>query len=282
MINWTDAEYTLYFAPFSLYSMMARHTIYLGLTTDSAKPPPHINLAFIHHLKNENLSEDYLTRVNPKGQVPTMTGNLLDRPLTDSLSISLHLAEKHYPALLPAQYAPAITNLLQRFHAIPGLSINNKKPTAEMTQRNPSPVEEILKRTDLSPAYRKALETKLSFHNKINAVAFQPAVVAKSLDDLQAILAEIAEHRRQSGASKNDAEWTFGSHVGPTVLDSHFLPVVLRCMEVGYAKYVPDELQRWAVVLEKSATWQKVMHGRPTKYDPSMGPIEEMEDMMSL
>ncbi|KAK9311367.1 hypothetical protein V1522DRAFT_32785 [Lipomyces starkeyi] len=259
------AEYTLYSSPFSLYSMMARHTVQLGPTTHDARPPQKITLSFVNHRKNETLKEDYLLRVNPKGQVPAMTGNVLEQPLTDSRSISLHLAEKHYPAMLPAEYAAVIRDLLERIHAIYGLSFSNKNPTAEMMQHNPSPVEGILKRTNLSPEYRMALEAKLGFHNKNNGVAFQPAIVAKARADLQVIFAEITEHRRQSGASDAEAEWTFGTQVGPTVLDSHLLPLVLRCIDAGNAELVPQELRRWAEVKAKSPAWQKVMHGRPTK-----------------
>lgn len=166
MSELNHAEYTLYSSPFSLYSMMVRHTIYLGPTTDGAKPPQSITL---HHIGRRqpgqadgNLGEDYLLNVNPKGQVPAMTGNVLEKPLTDSLSISLYLVETHYPALLPAEHATVIRDLLNRLHDIYGLSFSDKKPTSEMMQYNPSAAEEMLKRSDLSPQYRKALEVKLA------------------------------------------------------------------------------------------------------------------------
>jgi hypothetical protein len=161
MADLDDAEYTLYSAPFSLYSMMARHTVQLGPSTHGARPPKKMTLNFVNHNKNENLNEDYLIKVNPKGQVPSMTGNVLERPLTDSISISLYLAERHYPAMLPLEKAGVIRDLLQRIHAIYGLSFARPNPTAEMVKHNRSPVEDILQRTDLSPEYRKALEIKL-------------------------------------------------------------------------------------------------------------------------
>ncbi|PCH02001.1 Hypothetical protein PENO1_034860 [Penicillium occitanis (nom. inval.)] len=281
MANLENAEYTLYSSPFSLYSMMARHTIQLGRASSNARPPKSITLHFINHRKDKNLEEEYL-KINPKGQVPAMTGNVLEQPLTDSISISLYLAENHYPALLPAEHAAVIKDLLQRFHSIYGQSFSNPNPTAEMRQYNPSPVEDLLKRTDISPEYRKLLEGKLKFHNEHNATAFHPDVVAKARSDLQTIFAEVVEHRKRSGAFGNPNEWTFGPKVGPTVLDSHFLPVVLRCIEVGSAELVPEELQRWSETMSKSPSWLKVMHGKPTRYDPSMGPVEDMLDMMSL
>lgn len=119
-------------------------------------------------------------------------------------------------------------------------------------------------------------------HNKGNAEAFQPAVVAKAQADLKAIFAEILDHRRRSGSYGNDDEWTFGAVVGPTVLDSHLLPLTLRLVEVGSAELVPEELQRWAEATAKKPTWLKVMHGKPTTYHPSMGPVEDMQEMMSL
>ncbi|GAM42917.1 hypothetical protein TCE0_044f17315 [Talaromyces pinophilus] len=281
MANLENAEYTLYSSPFSLYSMMARHTIQLGRASSNARPPKSITLHFINHRKDKNLEEEYL-KINPKGQVPAMTGNVLEQPLTDSISISLYLAENHYPALLPAEHAAVIKDLLQRFHSIYGQSFSNPNPTAEMKQYNPSPVEDLLKRTDISPEYRKLLEGKLKFHNEHNATAFHPDVVAKARSDLQTIFAEVVEHRKRSGAFGNPNEWTFGPKVGPTVLDSHFLPVVLRCIEVGSAELVPEELQRWSETMSKSPSWLKVMHGKPTRYDPSMGPLEDMLEMMSL
>ncbi|CAJ0547489.1 Ff.00g042430.m01.CDS01 [Fusarium sp. VM40] len=280
MTDWTDAEYTLYSSPFSLYSMMARHTVQLGPTTHNAMPPKSIALSFVNHKAHENLSEVYL-KVNPKGQVPSMTGSLLDHTLTDSYSISLHLAEKHYSAMLGGSHEDVVRDLFERLHAVYGLSISNNNPTPEMIKHNPSPVEKILERDDISAEYRKALEAKLAFHNKYNGVAFHPDVVAENRADVQRIFEEVVEHRRKSGTISQDDEWTFGAEVGPTILDSHILPFALRCMEVGNG-LVPPELQRWAKAKEKSPLWYKVMRGRPTTYHPSMGPVAEMQDMMTL
>lgn len=107
-------------------------------------------------------------------------------------------------------------------------------------------------------------------------------MVAKAYADLQTIFAEIIELRSQTGSSPSVEDWTFGSRVGPTVLDSHLLPLVLRCIDVDNADLIPLELQRWAKAKEKSATWQKVMHRRPTVWDPSMGPAADMQEMMTL
>lgn len=104
--------------------------------------------------------------------------------------------------------------------------------------------------------------------------------MAEARANLQTIFAEIVEHRTQSGAS--DGDWTFGNQVGPTLLDSHLLPLVLRCIDADNAELVPQVLQRWAAVQSTGAIWQKVMGGRPTHWNPSLGPVLEMKDMMSL
>ncbi|KAH9898826.1 hypothetical protein F4778DRAFT_771816 [Xylariomycetidae sp. FL2044] len=286
MVDLSDAEYLLYSAPFSLYSMMARHTAVLGPTTSDARPPKTISLELVNNKANDNLKEDYL-RVNPKGQVPAMAGNVLDQPLTDSISISLYLAEKHYPAMLPAEHATAIRDLLGRIHAVPGPAFSNKSPTAEMRQHVPSPAEKILLQgKDLSPEYRRALEAKVTFHNNNYGKAFQPAVMSTAFADLRAIFAEVVEHRRGTSgagaAAADPGEWTFGARVGPTVLDSHLLPLVLRCLDAGNAELVPPELRHWAEIRKRGDSWEKVMHGRPTQWDPSMGPVADMREMMTL
>lgn len=99
---------------------------------------------------------------------------------------------------------------------------------------------------------------------------------------MQALFAEIVEYRRLYSDSKNEGDWTFGAEIGPTVLDSHLLPAVLRCIDAANAELVPQELQRWAEINAKGAVWQKVMHGRSTRWDASMGPVVDMQEMMSL
>lgn len=105
--------------------------------------------------------------------------------------------------------------------------------------------------------------------------------MAKAHADLRTIFAEITEHRQRSGAY-DSPEWTFGIVAGPTALDSHLLPLVLRCMDVGNADLVPPELQRWATAKAQGPVWQRVMHGRPTVWDASMGPVEDMWEFMHL
>lgn len=62
--------YILHVFPFSLYSIMARFTYVLARSTES---PASNDIVFENKLVNlhhdENIAEDYLVQVNPKGQV---------------------------------------------------------------------------------------------------------------------------------------------------------------------------------------------------------------------
>jgi hypothetical protein len=62
--------YALHNQPFSLFSMMVRFTYVLGRSSaDSTTAGVHIEYRLVDHHRNENLSEDYLININPKGQV---------------------------------------------------------------------------------------------------------------------------------------------------------------------------------------------------------------------
>lgn len=62
--------YTLHNQPFSLFSIMVRFTYVLGRSSaDPATAGVHIENKLVDHHRDENLGEDYLLKVNPKGQV---------------------------------------------------------------------------------------------------------------------------------------------------------------------------------------------------------------------
>lgn len=60
--------YTLHYFPFSLYSIMARFGFALGETL-SPETAPRVDVRLVNLDKEDNISEDYLTTVNQKGQV---------------------------------------------------------------------------------------------------------------------------------------------------------------------------------------------------------------------
>lgn len=60
--------YTLHFSPFSLYSLMIRFALVIGKCV-SPESAPNVQIKLVNLLKDENLSEEYLTQVNSRGQV---------------------------------------------------------------------------------------------------------------------------------------------------------------------------------------------------------------------
>lgn len=60
--------FTLHYFPFSLYSLMARFGFVLGEELNPATAP-RVEIRFVDRHNTENLSEDYLVNVNPKGSV---------------------------------------------------------------------------------------------------------------------------------------------------------------------------------------------------------------------
>jgi len=158
-----DAHYVLYIFPFSLYSIMARFTATLGATYHSlpGPPTPRIELKLVNLHTDEEMEEEYLLQVNPKGQVPAMSSSALPATLTDSLDISYWLANEHYPGLLPDTHRSEIEELLGELHAIQAQSLSVKKVREGYDVEFPNPkLEEHLARDDISERYREALKYK--------------------------------------------------------------------------------------------------------------------------
>ena len=64
----TSADFTLHFFPFSLYSLMVRMGVNIGKSLDTTNAP-NIQLKLVDLHREENLSEEYLTKISSKGQV---------------------------------------------------------------------------------------------------------------------------------------------------------------------------------------------------------------------
>ena len=160
MASSEDARYVLYVFPFSLYSIMVRFTIALGRDYHKAIKAPVIENRLVNLHEDEELTEWFL-KINPKGQVPAMTSNVLASPLPDSLAMSYHFCEHHYPGLLPEAHRQVIQDLLSKVHDIEGSSLSVKNPRKELTVEVPNPgLDKLLERADISEEYRRALESK--------------------------------------------------------------------------------------------------------------------------
>ena len=176
-------SYALHIFPFSLYSIIARFTYALGRksASNTGNGGVKIENKLVNLHRDENIAEEYLLMVNPKGQVcntplcpsmltrdelqlrqsrqvPALTGGSLPSPLTDSLDISYWLCI-YYPHLLPAVHESTIRSMLSQLHDIQALSLTIRKEYWADGVPAPS-VDALLSKTDISTAYRHALEFK--------------------------------------------------------------------------------------------------------------------------
>ncbi len=69
-------------------------------------------------------------------------------------------------------------------------------------------------------------------------------------------------------------EWIFGN--GPTVLDAHLVPFIIRRLDCNRDDLVPEALQEYAQKHAASVQWNYVMHGRPTMWNVSLGHVSDM------
>jgi hypothetical protein len=73
-----DPVHTLYYFPFSLYSIMVRFGFEIAASLD-AKTAPRYQLKLVNLHEDEEVSEQYLIEVNSKGQVSSFTSFLSPR-----------------------------------------------------------------------------------------------------------------------------------------------------------------------------------------------------------
>jgi hypothetical protein len=161
--------FTLLIFPFSLYSIMARFAIELGKQYHQGpNGVPNIVHKLLNLHRDENLSEWFLTEINPNGQVPVMTrewrsGSTKPRleVTPESTAISKFFGENFFPGLLGGSHKGEVDRLLGKLHEIQAFSLSIKSPTKEQAVEVPDPgLNELLSRTDLSDKYRRALEYK--------------------------------------------------------------------------------------------------------------------------
>lgn len=111
--------HTLYHFTFSSRSLMVRYAYALR---GPAADPKNEMLFEEHHINLkapyfDQISEAYLCKVNPLGEVPTLVTKLDGSTLPDSRNITFKIAES-YPRLLPERFAGEVRKLLDELHAI--------------------------------------------------------------------------------------------------------------------------------------------------------------------
>ncbi|OAQ63291.2 hypothetical protein VFPPC_09157 [Pochonia chlamydosporia 170] len=234
-------HYTLHMFPFSLYSIMARFTHQLGKASlpQNAQPTDrfHLDLKLVNLHRNGNISEEYLTNINPNGQVPSMTGDKLPSPLTDSLDISYHICQ-YYPHLLPSPHERLIRRTLTQLHDIQALPLSVSAEDRGHTIPCEA-VDELLSKSDISSEYRAALEFKKEFHQEHteNALSLENVDLAETkTHELCRTLLEIYQNEGNNG------NWLLSA---PTVLDAHVVAFLGRLLDMQRRDLIPDALRDW-------------------------------------
>ena len=156
-----SSPFTLYYATYSICATMVRLTFAFRGPPKSSNPDMtfQIYAIDISPEKAEQLSEFYLCKVNPNGQVPTLANDeLLEKPMPQSLDISYYLCD-WYPRLLPKEHEVVIRQLLKELHEINfgvlTFGVGSKHPGKLLAR-----VKELLGQEGIPEQYQKALERK--------------------------------------------------------------------------------------------------------------------------
>ncbi|KKK27375.1 hypothetical protein ARAM_002286 [Aspergillus rambellii] len=254
----------LYLFPFSIHSIIVRFTIALAVrrtrrfrgSGDLTK----LTYRLVNLRRNENLEENFLLEINPRGQVPVLTCKSLASPLTDCLSICHWVCEQN-PVLLPASRQATICRLLSQLHET--LANNNPNPA----------VDDLLARNDITPARRYALEYKRDCQRKERereSTQNHNGMTAHT----KAFLSEVAKQHHEFS---DGGTWIFGDGTGPTVLDAHVVAFIARLIDINLVELVPPQLLPFVETIMALPEWEDAMKGRPTVWSASLGPIEKLQ-----
>ncbi|KAH6706352.1 hypothetical protein BKA61DRAFT_558853 [Leptodontidium sp. MPI-SDFR-AT-0119] len=251
--------YTLYFNKWSICSQMILLTLaFKGEPKDDSASMT-VEQKHIDIMNSEQLEEAFLTKVNPKGQVPVLTHlSKLPKPLPDSLDITHYIAS-HCPSLLPEDYKEQIVELLKELHDINYFSLSfGNKPTAAKAQE--ALVEKKLAETDISEEYRKTLEFKLKVVQNEKVGGVTEAEIEAQIGNAKAFLQKVA-----GLYEPNNGPWLWG-RTSPTALDVHLAVFVARLHDVGRGVLVPEYLVLFRTHVMETKEWEDVYQGRSTMF----------------
>ncbi|KJZ75799.1 hypothetical protein HIM_04956 [Hirsutella minnesotensis 3608] len=267
MTDDSRAVYTLHYFPFSLYSLMARFAFVLGRELNPATAPT-LEIRLVSTLNQDNLSEAYLTQVNKKGQVPALTSPALESTLDDSYAIAKWLC-KRQPELLPEEHRETIERLMDKlytFHAKVLL-----EPPENQKHGVPNQAAAMLESTELTEGHRRALEIKSLFHDTFFSWTLDPNGIVKGQEQAREFLRELDVLLGENGEEK---KWLFGPK--PTILDAYAWTLVARLMEWNRFDVIPERVRRFTEKVLKTEEWNKVTHGRPTRWTESVGDVAKL------
>ncbi|KAJ6780566.1 hypothetical protein PWT90_10657 [Aphanocladium album] len=263
------AEYTLHCFTFSLYSLMVRFALGLGRQVNDENAP-RVQLKFVNLQAHENLSEDYLTKVNSKGQVPSLTSSLLPSPLSDSQQIAKWLCEKQ-PELVPATRKETIDRLMEKLYSFHFKALNI--PPEAAANGIPNVAAAMLENATISEKHRRALEIKSIFHDTLHSRTIESEHIAQVEAHVSAFMIELAGIIEENKVT--DSPWIFGQQ--PTILDAYASALIIRLLDTNRLDLLPTTVQTYGKAVQQSVEWNKVTHDRPTVYNASMGPVAELD-----
>lgn len=115
-------------------------------------------------------------------------------------------------------------------------------------------------------------------HNRTKADALRPDQLEFAEKQAQDYFSELLAIYQAHGG---DPLWFFGPDAGPTLLDAHTVPFIARLMDEKVKRHdlVPAELQEYATRVLKLPEWDAVMHGRPTVWNASLGPVRDLDPL---
>ncbi|KAH8887055.1 hypothetical protein GQ53DRAFT_331629 [Thozetella sp. PMI_491] len=251
--------YTLYFYPYSIVSIMARYAIALRGPPKEGLSDLSINEQAVDIVVNlEQLSEDYLCNVNPKGQVPVLAGGDLPAPIPDSEEILYFLA-KLYPRMIPTEHEAQIRQLVKKLHQINYFSLsftgNISVPRGVLAK-----ISGLIEDESISEQYRKALRYKFQVNEREKVGGLDEGVPARESKKAEVLMADLAKLLPGEDAT---GPWMFGLE-HPSGLDAHLIVFITRLQDVGRGAIVPEALRAYAERARAAPAWESVMQGRQT------------------
>lgn len=267
-----DAVYTLYYFPFSLYSIMVRFGFEIAASLDPQTSPKY-QLKLLNLHEDEEVSEVYLTEVNSKGQVPALTSPSLPAPITDSRDISKWLCDQQ-PLLVPAEHRETIDRLIEALYAFHAMAVSI--PEKDRIHGVPNVAAAMLERSDISEKHRRALEMKSVFHDTNYCRTLEPDNVEQTEALCRAFTSALEEILTLNERPEHQ-RWLLG---GPTIVDAHAVPLISRLLERERTDLVPSAVVAYAKGVMESIEWKRTTHGRGTVFNGKRyGHVRDLEPL---
>ncbi|ETS87868.1 hypothetical protein PFICI_01696 [Pestalotiopsis fici W106-1] len=259
----SSSPFCLYYATYSICATMVR-------TTFAMRGPPReglpdmdmrFQLVDISPENPEQLSEDFLCKVNRDGQVPVLTNEQhLTEPMPESVDISYYICD-WYPQLLPKEHEAVIRSLVQELHQI-NYGVLTFGPGSRHPTRLVAKVEELLEQPGLSESYRSALERKAKILRGRQGTLTVESLAkheAKTRELCSKVLALMEKHGSEPPLS---SLYIFGD--SPTVLDAHMLPFLCRVVDGNRSDLIEPALLDWLEKFRKGGLWTEIVPGGST------------------